>query len=291
MAADITLSASARANLLSLNETTDLIDRTQRRLATGLKVASPIDDAAAYFSAKALSDRAADFNDRKADIDQAISSLKTATEAIEAIDSIVKQMKGLLLSAKSATDSEKVDLQDQFNELAKQINLLANDATYQGLNLVNSTNNTLTVSFSDQADSKLDVDGVNVLASNIISGAGAAATAGIASNLMGSAGADWDSASLTTTDFDAAIAKMDGAITTLRTNAKTLGSNVALLQTRLDFTSNYVNSLEEGADKLTLADLNEEGANFVALQTRQQLSIQALQFAGQTEQSVLLLFR
>ena len=65
---------------------------------------------------------------------------------------------------------------------------------------------------------------------------------------------------------------------------------MTFLQTRLDFTKQYVNNLTEGADKLTLADINEEGANLVSLQTRQQLGIQALAFAGQSEQAVLRLF-
>jgi flagellin-like hook-associated protein FlgL len=84
---------------------------------------------------------------------------------------------------------------------------------------------------------------------------------------------------------------MDSAIATVRSNAKTLGTNVALLQTRSDFTKSYVNTLKEGSDKLTLADLNEEGANLVSLQTRQQLGIQALSFAGQQEQGILAMFR
>ncbi len=288
MATDITLSASARSNLLSLNETTRLIDRTQGRLATGLKVSSPIDDAAAYFSAKALTDRAQDFDNRKQNIDQGISNLNASIQAIESIDEIAKQMKGLLLSAKSATSEEKAELQSQFTELSQQINHLANDANYQGLNLVNSTSSTLTIEFSDKTNSRLTVDGVNVLASELLTQGGAAAASELATSIVT---ASWSSTAITTTSFDNAIGYMDDAITTLRSNAKTLGSNVALLQTRLDFTSNYVNTLEEGSDKMTLADLNEEGANFVALQTRQQLSIQALQFAGQTEQSVMLLFR
>ena len=83
---------------------------------------------------------------------------------------------------------------------------------------------------------------------------------------------------------------MDAALGILRSQAQKLGSNVALLQTRLDFTEQYTNTLEEGADKLTLADLNEEGANLLALQTRQQLGISALAFAGQSEQGILSLF-
>ena len=66
---------------------------------------------------------------------------------------------------------------------------------------------------------------------------------------------------------------------------------MAVLNTRLDFTKAYVNTMTAGAGKLTLADLNQEGANLLALQTRQQLGIQSLAFAGQSEQSILGLFR
>ena len=94
-----------------------------------------------------------------------------------------------------------------------------------------------------------------------------------------------------TTELNARLAALDTDLATLRSNAKTLGSNVAILNTRLDFTTNYVDTLTAGAGKLTLADLNEEGANTLALQTRQQLGIQSLAFAGQSEQSILGLFR
>ncbi len=94
-----------------------------------------------------------------------------------------------------------------------------------------------------------------------------------------------------TSTIDVLTTELDTALTTLRARSQTLGSNVALLQTRLDFTNEYVNTLETGAGKLTLADLNEEGANLLALQTRQQLGISALAFAGQAEQGILGLFR
>ncbi len=94
-----------------------------------------------------------------------------------------------------------------------------------------------------------------------------------------------------TTQINSLVTSLDTALTTLRTKSQTLGSNVALLQTRLEFTESYVNTLQSGSDKLTLADLNEEGANLLALQTRQQLGISALSFAGQAEQGILALFR
>jgi len=94
-----------------------------------------------------------------------------------------------------------------------------------------------------------------------------------------------------TTEYNARITNLDAGLTTLRSRAQSIGTNVALLQTRLNFTKAYVSTLTTGSGKLTLADLNEEGANLLALQTRQQLGIQSLAFAGQAEQTILTLFR
>jgi flagellin-like hook-associated protein FlgL len=188
---DVTLSSAVRSSLLSLQNTTQLIDRTQGRLSTGLRVASSIDDPVSFFQAKTLNDRAFDFNEKKDGIDQGVSTVSAALEGIESIENVVRN---LVVLGKSVT-------------------------------------------------------------------------------------------------VNAIIGRLDSALTTLRSNAQTLGSNVALLQTRLDFTETYVNTLETGAAKLTLADINEEGANLLALQTRQQLGISALAFAGQAEQGILSLFR
>lgn len=275
--AEVTLSGAIRSNLLALSNTTDLIDRTQSRLSTGLKVASPIDDATAFFEAKSLSDRAVDLDGRKSEIDQAISSVSSALEAIEAVDSVLRQIKGLAIQAKSATGTQLASIVTQFNELRTQITNLADDTEFQGLNLVNSTANSLTVEFSTSTTSTLTISGVDIRVDQ-----GTAVT-----GLTVAAATSFSVA----TNIDNALNQIEADITTLRGNASTLGSNVALLQTRLDFTESYVNVLETGASKLTLADLNEEGANLVALQTRQQLGIQSLAFAGQSEQSVLGLFR
>lgn len=295
MADNVTLSSAIRSNLLSLNQTSSLVNRTNSRLSTGLKVSSVIDDAVAYFQSKALTDRAGDLTTRKDGIDQGISSLKTAMTTLESQEKLMVQMKGILLSAKSATNTERADLATQYQTLASQITNLVNDASYQGLNLLNATTAQLTVQFSDKTAAQLTVQGVDVRVSKLTgftyadgSSLGTDLTA--ASGLTG-AGTAWSSVSNSVSVFDAIIEKMDSAITTVRSNAKNIGTNVALLQTRADFTKAYVNTLKEGSDKLSLADLNEEGANLVALQTRQQLGIQALSFAGQQEQGVLSLFR
>ncbi|HBT43568.1 MAG TPA: flagellin-like protein, partial [Rhodospirillaceae bacterium] len=90
---DVTLSAAVRNSLLSLQSTTDLIDRTNGRLSSGLRVASAIDDPVAFFSAKSLTDRSFDFTERKDGIDQGISTVTAALDGVEAIDSLVRQLK------------------------------------------------------------------------------------------------------------------------------------------------------------------------------------------------------
>ena len=288
MAGEVKLSSAIRANLLSLQSTATLVARTQGRLSTGLKVANAIDDAVAFFQAKALSDRAGDLTAKKNGIDQGISSLTAALQAVESTEDVFAQMKGLALSAKSGSAADRMTLSSQFNNLAQQANNLINDSSYQGLNLVNSTANILKVSFSEKSGSILSVDGANILVSNFVGMSQAPSLMATAGFTVLSNG--WSAVSNSISLFDNVIDIIDSAITTIRTNAASLGSNVSLLQTRLDFTTNYVNTLTGGSDKLTLADLNEEGANLVALQTRQQLATQALAFAGQAEQAVLQLF-
>ncbi len=274
MAQDLNLSAAVRENLLALKSTEILIARTQNRLSTGLKVASPIDDPRVFFEAKALSDNARDVGEKKEGVDQGISSVTTALEGIEGIDALVQQMKGLIISARTATGNQLASLVTQYNELRTQVDNLARDANYQGLNLVNGTGQTLSVQFSTDTTSFLNIASVDL---RVNTTGGMSLTSAVNFSL----------ASI----LDAAATAIQAAIGTLRGQAQSLASNIAILQTRLDFNTAYVNLHEEGAGKLNLADLTEEGASLVALQTRQQLGINSLAFAGQAEQSILQLFR
>ena len=90
--------------------------------------------------------------------------------------------------------------------------------------------------------------------------------------------------------IEEAMTAVDAAISTLRNWASEFGNNYSIVQSRESFTENLINVLTEGADKLTLADMNEESANMLALQTRQQLAINSLSLASQAAQSVLQLF-
>ena len=94
----------------------------------------------------------------------------------------------------------------------------------------------------------------------------------------------------TDASINAALSNITDALSTLRSQASTFGTNLTVVENRQNFTTRLINTLEEGAGKLTLADTNEEGANLLALQTRQQLSSTSLSFASQADQNVLRLF-
>ncbi len=294
---DIALSAAQRTSLLSLQNTQSLSERTQTRLTTGRKVNGVVDDAVNFFRAKTLTDRAADFDLKKTEIDQGISTLNSSLGAIESVDTLVKQMKGIVEAARSQSTSERKSATTQFEEVGKQIYQLVEDASYQGLNLISSTNATLDVAFGTRTASKIQVKGLDLnksssdltrgmFSTTAFSGGGGSisiSSFGLSSGSFTSFGKTNSSVSQANT----MVAFLDGGVSRLRAHAASLGSNVAVLQTRLDFTNSYVSELTIGSDKLTLADLNEEGANLVALQTRQQLGIQSLSISGQQQQAVL----
>lgn len=274
MAEKIALSAAIRSNLLTLTRTNDLADRTQVRLASGLKVNSALDDAAAFFAARALSFRADDLNRLKDNIDQSISALTSAINGIEAITQLIEQAQGIAITAKATGDTnERSSLGVQFDALLLQIDNLANDASYNGQNIIQAAPDNLVVDFNEDSSSQITILGID----------STTGTAGI--NVAGAVG---DFAA--DTNIDAALTATRTALTTLRTTAATLGSNNTVLQTRLNFTEDLVNTLDEGAGKLTLADLNEESANLLSLQTRQQLGLNSLSLAAQSERAILNLF-
>ena len=281
----VILGAATQQNLLSLQDINTNLTTTQNHLSTGLKVANAVDNAVAFFQADALKNRANDLSNRKDQIDQGISSLTTATQAAQSVVSILQQLQGILTTAKTQTATQRTSAQTQFNSLAKQLTVLVNDASYQGLNLVNSTRSSLNLQFSQSSTSKLTIQGINIQTSGLITNGNAT---DLASNVVGLAFAN---VSNNTSAFDNGFNALQTAIDKVQSAAQTLGGNVSFLQTRLQFTTQYGTTLNTGSGKLILADVNEESANLVTLQTRQQLALQALSIATQSEQAVLKLFR
>ena len=366
---DISLTASMRSNLLSLQNTQSLMDTTQERLSTGKKVNSALDNPSSFYTAQSLTNRASDLSSLLDSMGQGIQTIKAADEAITSITEFVQQAKAIANQARDEADKSSVtstgevkaetnasakltigdvtvnvnledtdvdaedvaakiqqaitgnatlkgkytaadsddgksvvievadgaDVEaasvsfegagikisgtlednrasyvDRYNDILTQIDQLAKDAGYKGVNLLGGTDQSLTVVFNEDRSSSLTIKGVD----------GSAAGLGLTPET------DWS----TNAGIDAALTKIDSAISSLRSMSSEFGNNYSVVQTREEFTENLINVLEEGADKLTLADMNEESANMLALQTRQQLAINSLSLASQAAQSVLKLF-
>jgi flagellin-like hook-associated protein FlgL len=379
---DITLSPGVRQNLLSLQQTADLLNTTQNRLATGKKVNSAFDNPVSYFASQSLSNRANDLSSLLDQIGQATQTLDAANQGLTSITSLLEQALSIAKQAQSAgeptlatdvgtlsgaatagtagnlvvavtggasytiaiaatdtaasiisnfnatsglgssgavtatTDSSghleleanpaysftvtasaataaagltvdgstnfaanstasttRTTLTTNYNDLLAQIDQLAGDSSYNGVNLLNGNN--LKVIFNETNTSSLTIAGVTFNSAGL----------GLTQLSAAGGGAFQSDASVQTT-----INAINAALQTVRTQSETFGTNVATIQVRQDFTKNLINTLQTGSDNLVLADQNQESANLLTLQTRQQLSISALSIANQAQQAVLKLF-
>lgn len=285
MSNDIALTASIRSNLLSLQNTQKLLDQTQLRLATGLKVNSALDDPISFFAAQALRNRSSDLTRLLDGMGQSIQTLKAADDGIKAISDMLQQAQALAESARDALNADPAadvtQLAAGFDEIMSQIDNLANDAGYRGVNLlVNAA--TLTVTFSEDATpSTLAISGLDVQ-----TGVTNAAN-GLETDDTATAYNSW----ALNTDVDTAISDIKQDLDFLRNAASVFGTNLGIIQRREEFTASLINTLSTGADKLTLADKNEEGAKLLSLQTTQSLGVTSLSLASQANQAILRLFQ
>jgi flagellin-like hook-associated protein FlgL len=175
-------------------------------------------------------------------------------------------------------NSTRANLVNQFNELRDQLDKISDDSSFNGVNLLQG--DLLTLTFNESGTSTLDIQRKN-----------AAGTSGEAINstnlgIDASTNAEFQD----DTKLDTRLNGLTTALNTIRSQASTFGSNLSMVQNRQDFSKSMINTLNTGADNLTLADQNEEAANMLSLQTRQQLSQTALSLANQANQGVLRLF-
>jgi flagellin len=268
---NIVLSGGVRSNLLNLQTTESLIQQTQVRLSTGKRVNSALDNPTNFFTAQSLNNRAGDLSTLLDSMSNAVKTLQAADNGISAITKLVQSAQALARQAQQTTDTtERATLATQFDDTLDQIDALAADSGFNGKNLINGDD--LDVVFNEDGSSTMTI-------------AGADLTAGGDVDITASAGswADDD-------DIQTSLDEATAALATLRTQSKAFGSTLSTVQARQDFTKSMINTLTTGADNLTLADSNEEGANLLALQTRQQLSTTALSLAVQSDRNVLRLF-
>jgi hypothetical protein len=173
--------------------------------------------------------------------------------------------------ADAAATATRNNLVDQYNNILNQITTTAQDASFNGTNLLSG--DTLKLTFNETGKSTLSIKGVNFNAAGL----------GLA-NL--NAGDFKDNESV-----NKVVSGLNSASSTLRAQASALGSNLSIVQVRQDFSKNLINVLQTGSSNLTLADTNEEAANSQALSTRQSIAVSALALANQSQQSVLQLLR
>jgi flagellin-like hook-associated protein FlgL len=172
-------------------------------------------------------------------------------------------------TAAGTVNSARSNFATQYNTLRTQIDKLAQDASFNGVDLIYG--NGLKVLFNEQSTSSLTIAGVMLDSTGL----------GLAA-----AGSNFQ----TDYDVNVALTNLQNALGTLASQASNFGSNLSIVQFRQDFMKSMINTLQIGADNLTLADTNEEGANMLALQTRQSLSTTSLSLAAQASNNVLKLF-
>ncbi len=274
----ITLTSGMRSNLFSLQNTQKLMEATQKRLASGKRVESALDDPINYFAAQGHTQRASDLSFRKDEMGEGIQTIKAGDAGITSITDLIASAKSLAQSALSASSTSEInDLENQYNELLDQVDTLAADSGYKGINLLGGTGQVLNVKFDESGASSITVTGFDGSASGL--------------SLTDAGANSWNSAgSGDVTAINADITKLDAARDSLRSKSKTMSSQLSTITIREDFTKNMINTLEDGAANLTNADLNEESANMLMLQTRQALGTTSLSLASQAAQSVLRLF-
>src|SRR5258707_847363 len=297
---DIALSPSVRQNLLSLQSTAELLATTQIRLSTGKKVNTALDNPTNFFTAQGLDSRANDISNLLDGIGNGVQVLQAANAGITSLQKLVETAKSIATQvlqapvgysqkasatslaptggvagkplADAASQILRSNLVSQYNNVIAQITTTAQDASFNGINLLNGDD--LKLTFNETGKSTLTIKGVTFNAAGL----------GLASLVAGTDFLDNASAKAT-------MIKVTSASNALRTQASNLGSNLSIVQIRQDFSKNLINVLQTGSANLTLADTNEEAANSQALSTRQSIAVSALALANQSQQSVLQLLR
>ena len=271
-----------RANLFSLQQTAKDFEITQTRLATGLKVNTALDDPINFFTAQEHRLRANDLAARKDGMSEAIQTIKAANVGVEGISDLIAQAKSLAQSAMSANSTDANIFASQYATVLSQINQMAADSDYKGVNLLQEA--VLTVEFAPTAgDSTLTLTGFGDTSTTFN-------IDGLDAEMLDLAASWVTNTTVNTANIQTAVDNLEEAQGVLRVRSKTLSNSLSIITAREEFTAQMINTLGDGSAKLTEADMNEEGANMLMLQTRQALGTTSLSLASQAAQGVLRLF-
>ena len=271
MATSINTNSGAAIALQNLNATPAELGRTQSRVSTGLKVATAKDNGAIFAIATTQRANMAAMDAVKNSLQRGQSIVDVALAAGDTVTSALQEMKQLAVNIQSSTagsDSEAHYLKD-YNALGKEIDAALKGANFDGVNLWNMTTATAVTTNLNGGSYEIGFGTVDKAAETTI----AAVSGGAAAR-----------ADATTTAVDAAIKEVTTNLATLGTQSKSVGR-------QLTFVGKLQDATEAGIGNLVDADLAKESAKLTALQTKQQLGVQALSIANSSSQILLSLFR
>ena len=272
----VNTNVGAMVALQNLNSTNSQLQTTQSRINTGLKVAGAKDNGAVYAIAQNQRATSAALNSVKDSLSRGQSTIDVALSAGDSISDLLSQMKEKALSASDTTldASSRTALNDEFKSLRDQIQKVVDNADFNGSNMIKASGTTIKALANSDGSSVLTVAAQDLsLGGTVLSSLDNTSTIGTQTSAS-------DMISTLTT----AIADVGAALGKLGTGAKALDSHMT-------FISKLQDTLDAGVGNLVDADLAKESAKLQALQTKQQLGIQALSIANQSSSSLLSLFR
>lgn len=262
--------------LQNLNATNKDLGTVQNRINTGLKISTAKDNGAIWAIAQNQRAESASLNSVISSLQRGQSVADVAMSAGTAISDILVQMKEKVLAATEAglSTASKAALSDEYKSLRDQIDTIANNATFDGVNLISSTGvNNSSIKAIANADATATIDIAHVVLSK--------SNAKIAATLT----------SLTNTVNSADVKEVEDAIQDVSSALSKLGTGAKALDTHMTNVMKLQDTLDAGVGNLVDADLAKESAKLQALQTKQQLGVQALSIANQSSSSLLGLFR
>ena len=293
MSNSINTNYGATVALQALNATNAALQTTQDRISTGLKVATAKDNGAVWAIAQAQTSQNSALDAVKDSLNNAKSVIDTTVSAGSQLTDILNQMKQKALAASDAgvTDDSRTQYEDEFNKLAQTYSNIVASATFNGVNQIDSGSTSISALGSangkitvTSAHTKLDASTVfGTVAGAVTAGSGGTAdTVAGATNWTGTGGA---------TNAATAMAKIDTALTSVTAAMSGFGVDSKAMDNQLTAVSNLQDSLTTGVGNLVDADMAKESANLTALQTKQQLGVQALSVANSSSSILLSLFR
>jgi len=268
--------AGALVALQNLTATSAQLQQTQNRVSTGLAIGSPQDNGAIWAIAQNERGNSDSLDAVIQSLQRAQSTVQVATSAGTSVSNLLNQLKTISLSA-SDTSLDSTSLaayNTQFKSVLNQINQVVNNSDFNGVNMIKSGGTTV-FALATATGGQLTVAAASLALGGANMGTGLTATSSIGTQ---------SAAAAMVTTIQTAITKVNAAL-------GQLGTGATSLQNQLTFTQNLQDTLDTGVGNLVNANLGKESAQLTALQTKQQLGIQALSIANQSSSVLLSLFR